>query len=358
MIRRALTVLLLVASSTALAQAQERPVISEIAAPRGGLASAWVGNVAAASEIDLGFLRLGTLAERVADVGDVVITGEVLARLDAWDIEADVRAAEAGVQIAAANLQTARDTEDRIRVLVERGVDTASSAETAANNLAAARAATEQARARLAQAEDGRAQAALRAPLDGIVTAVLAEPGAALDAGQPVLRLAAREGREAVIALSEEDAGAAVIGARYLVRLVSNPDVQAHAVLDRIDPVSARATRSRAAHLRLDGDLTNFRLGALVGVTHAGQNGREAITLPLTALIREAEAPAVWKIAGPGRTLVRTAITLGPQAGGRVVVLAGIAEGDEVLTRGVNWVQEGQAVGPRLEGPLAGGGKL
>ena len=354
MIRAALALMLLATPVVS----QERPVISEIVAPQAGLASSWVGNVSAASEIDLGFLQVGTLAERVADAGDVVQAGEILARLDGSELEAQVRAAEAGVSIAKANLQTAQDTSDRVQALVDRGVDSPSAAEAATNSLASAKAALEQAQAGLARAEDARAQADLRAPIDGIVTDVLAEPGAALDAGQTVLRLAAREGREAIISLSEEDAAAAEPGARYHVRLLANPEMMAEAVLDRIEPVSARATRTRAAHLRLEGDLTSFRLGALVTVTRSDLGIHSVITLPVVALIDGTEPPAVWIISGAERKLHRTTLKLGPRAGGRVVVLSGVQPGDEVLTHGVHSVSEGQAVGPRLEGPLAGGGNL
>ena len=62
MIRAAFALVLLASA----AQAEERPVISEIVAPQSGLALNWVGNVSAASEFELGFLRVGTLAERTA----------------------------------------------------------------------------------------------------------------------------------------------------------------------------------------------------------------------------------------------------------------------------------------------------
>ena len=62
---RAAFALVLLASA---AQAEERPVISEIVAPQSGLALNWVGNVSAASEFELGFLRVGTLAEEGREV--------------------------------------------------------------------------------------------------------------------------------------------------------------------------------------------------------------------------------------------------------------------------------------------------
>ena len=52
-------------------------MVSELVAPQTGLALSWVGTVAAASEIDLGFLRLCTLAERAVEIGGTVARGDV-----------------------------------------------------------------------------------------------------------------------------------------------------------------------------------------------------------------------------------------------------------------------------------------
>ncbi|SNR47451.1 efflux RND transporter periplasmic adaptor subunit [Puniceibacterium sediminis] len=325
-----------------------RPVVTEIVTPQAGLSSIWVGSVAASSELDLGFLRLGTLAERNVDTGDIVKKGEVLARIDASDLESELRAAQAGVTIGEANLQTARDAFDRAQQLAIRGVGSEVTLETARNDLAAAEAAMEQARSAEARAEDARAYADLTAPMDGVITSVSAEPGATLSAGEAVMRLSSTDRREVIIALSEEDAAGMAPDAVFEIHLLSNPEVSAEATLARIDPVSARATRTRAAHLTLAEDASaGFRLGALVNATLEG--GRGAITtLPVTALIENGELRTVWRVSKDDRVVSRVTVTTGPRAGGRVVILQGVGVGDEIVIRGVNSIEDGQTVGPRI----------
>lgn len=357
MMRRMLSALVLglFGLPPALAQTAEeapRPVVSEIVESEAGLARSWVGSVAAEQEIALGFLVLGTLAQRGADAGDVVAKGDVLARLESSDLEAGLRAAEAGVAIAEAGYDTARDAAERAKQLLARGVGSQASTEAAENTLAAADAQLRQARAALAQARDARSYADLGAPADGVITEVFAEPGATLEAGEPVLQLAVDDAREVLISMTQDDAAAMSAGAQFDIRLVSNRAVAGAATLTRIDPISERTSRTRLAHLTVSDDTpVDFRLGALVSATLTAESGR-VITLPVAALIAGAEPPAVWVIAGDGRRLRRAEVATGPAAGGRLVVLSGLAEGDEVLVRGVNSVQEGQAVGPRT-GPEA-----
>ncbi|PIL17347.1 hypothetical protein P775_24405 [Puniceibacterium antarcticum] len=338
----------LMAEDAAQTLAAPRPVISEIVTPQAGLSSSWVGSVAASSELDLGFLRLGTLAERAVDAGDIVEKGDVLARIDASTLDSELRAAQAGVTIAKANLQTAQDAFNRAKQLATRGVGSEMALESARNDLAASEAAMEQARAAEARAEDAREYADLTAPMAGVITSVSAEPGATLSAGEAVMRLSSTEKLEVIIALTEEDAAGMTADAVFDVRLLSNPEITTQATLSRIDPVSARATRTRDAHLTLaKGANAGFRLGALVNATFDAGGGA-ATTLPVTALIAGAEPAAVWRVGKEGRKVSRATVTPGPRAGGRVVILQGVAVGDEVVIRGVNSIEDGQTVGARI----------
>lgn len=322
-----------------------RPVVSELIQSQTTIARSWVGSIEAQQEISLGFLVLGTLAQRSADLGDVVTKGDVLARLDAGDLEAGVRAAEAGVAIAEAQLDTARDADARARELLQRGVGNQSAAEEAQNSLAAAQAQLAQARALLEQSREQRSYADLTAPADGIITAVHAEFGATLDAGEAVFDLAAGQAREVIVSMTQDVASAMQRGTVFDIALISNPSVIGQATLSRVDPVSERTSRTRAAHLALSPDSPPaFRLGTLVTARLAANNGR-IVTLSEGAVIHDADPPAVW-VVGPDRTLSRREIEVGARAAGRVLVLGGLATGDEVLIRGVNSVTEGQKVGP------------
>lgn len=336
------------AAETAMVpDAPARPVVSVIVNPDADRPLTFVGTVTAKTEAALGFPLSGTLAERLVSPGDTVKKGEVLARLDPEDLDAALRAAEAGVTVAAAQLRSATDARDRAAILARRGVGSATRLEDAERALVAAEARFEQARADATRAHDLRARATLTAPLNGVVTAVLAEPGATVAAGQPVVRLAATDEREAVIDLTEQHVAAHPVGTRFTARLVANPEVAAQAVLDRIDPVAFAATRTRAAHLTLQGASPDFRLGALVRVAPMAP-ADAGVALPAAAILDGAAAPAVWVVDRVEGRVHRRPVTLGTSVGDFVVVTSGLSPGDEVVTKGIHSLEEGQMVGPRM----------
>ena len=111
---------------------------------------------------------------------------------------------------------------------------------------------------------------------------------------------------------------------------------------------TTRATRTRSAHLTVASDAAaSFRLGALAIATLKG--GQDSfITLPASALIADTTSSDVWRVIPGQRIVERITIQTGPRTGGRVVVLSGLSEGDEIVARGVNSMIPGQPVGPRI----------
>lgn len=356
MIRRSILGLMATVAFAPLAWAEEaavandapRPVVSEIVTPVLGVQESWVGTVAARVETDLGFPALGTVADRGVEVGDVVKRGDILAMQDPQDLDTNLRAAQAGVTVVEAQAQSARDAAARASALVERGVSSLSAAQSTTAQLAAAKSLLEQAQATLAQAQDARSKAALFAPQDGVVTQVFAEAGTRLAAGAAVLRLAGTDAREVVIDLSEQDVAGLVIGAGFEIVLESNPALQAKGTLVTIDPVATTQTRTRRLHLELASDApSGFRLGALVQVMPAAQNELRT-ALPVVALIAGRDAPTVWRVSPQDRHVEARQVQTGVQIGDNIMVLGGLSDGDEIITRGVNSIKDGQIVGPRV----------
>ena len=89
-------------------------VHTELVQPRDGqAASTLTGEVQARFSADLSFRVSGRVLERLVDVGAHVNAGDVLARLDPAEQQADLDAATAGVAAAEAQLRVAQATFDR-----------------------------------------------------------------------------------------------------------------------------------------------------------------------------------------------------------------------------------------------------
>ncbi len=333
---------------------QPRPVVSEILGETDDIARDHIGTVAARIEADLGFPLSGTLADRRVETGDTVRVGDVLARLDPETLEAEVQAARAGVIMARYRLRSAQDALSRARTLFQRGNESKARLEAAERAHSAARARLEQAEAALARAQDRLDAATLRAPHDGVIIEVMADPGAGVRVGQPVVRLAATREREVVADLSEAALAALPREARLRAHLVVADDRQAPVSLRSVDPVADSSTRTRRVHFALHDAPPDFRLGALVRV-EMPRTGKTALTLPAAAVFEGARGPSVWVVSGAERVVRAVPVSLGERLDGRVPILAGLEAGQEVVVKGVHSLTEGQSVGPRLAPRLAGG---
>ncbi|MFB1030691.1 MAG: efflux RND transporter periplasmic adaptor subunit, partial [Thauera sp.] len=166
-------------------------------------AQVYAGEVRARIESDLGFRIGGKLVERLVDVGAEVAAGAPLALLDAQDVRLALASAQAAAAAAESDLALARSEFARARELQARNFISSSSLDARRTALQAAEARLRQARAQAEVAANQAGYARLEAPAAGVVTAVLAEPGQVVGAGQAVLRLARPDEREVLIHVPE-----------------------------------------------------------------------------------------------------------------------------------------------------------
>lgn len=327
-----------------------RPVVSEIVEDRAASSRGIPGTIRAQTEVMLGFQTLGRLIVRHVDLGDRVQAGDVLAELDPEDLADSVRAAEAAVAAAEVAAQTALTTAERVRELNRRGVAPQAQLEQVERALSAAEAGQAQARSELIRARDAESFARLVAPFDGVVSLVLAEAGTIIQAGAPVLQLSGDDAREAVVDLPESTLAAIPDGSGFAVWLEAAHEVESPAEITRIEPLADAATRTRRVHLTLTGDTSLFRLGALVraGMTNTPM---PVITLPRAAILHRDGTDYVWVVTrnSPAEGTVSLRPVTQRPGMGAVVILSGLEKGDEVVTRGVHSLSEGQIIGERLD---------
>ncbi len=306
------------------------------------------GTIVAKIEVALGFQTLGRVTARNVDIGSVVHKGEVLATLNPDDLQGDVRAAQAAVDAAAVEMDTAKATASRTRALARRNVATTAQLEQAERALSSAIAADQQARSELIRALDAAGFAEMKAPFDGVISAVYANAGAVVSAGEPVAQLSAQEGLEAVIDLPEAALSRVRPGDRYEVWSESDPSLREPAQVTQIEPVTDAATRTRRIHLAL-ADSASFRLGALIRARPAGPD-LPLLRLTRTAILSRDNQEQVWVVirdAKGARVEARTVRTAPPQGdrSNDVDIVEGLAPGDEVVIRGINSLTAGQPVG-------------
>ena len=315
------------------------------------------GTVRARTSATLSSKMTGYVQQVNFQVGDRVLQGETLIVLDARDLDANYRRAEAahaevesgigeaesGVAAARASLDFADATFRRMEDLAAKKsisnqeFDEASARRKAAQaNFEMARARRRQIDARLAQAgEEQRAAGIVRdyakitAPFGGMVTAKSVEPGNLASPGIPLLTLEGAGSYRLEAAVDESRLPAVRVGQNVSVALDA-PGCETAARISEIVPAVDAASRSYLVKIDLPANwrCVAVRSGAF-GRASFSLTRRRTLAIPAAAVMERGQLQTVF-VAEEGCAHARL-ITTGERIKGKVDVLSGLKEGERVI---------------------------
>ncbi len=321
----------------------ERPVqIARVAFEPEEASREFVGVVRARHETDLGFRVAGKMMTRSINVGDTVHAGDVVARLDPQDLNLQMESAQAELAAATSNLADAAAEEARYANLKLRAAVAAADYDhkKAARDEAVGR--LERARRALDLAANQLAYAELKVDVDGVITATLAEPGQVVNLAQPVARLAHHGEMEALVALPETALGEAR-KSDATVQLWSDPGHSFKARLRELSPQADATTRTYAARFTIEEPDERIALGMTATVKLSHPATGQVAKLPLSAILNRGTGPSVYLVDGSGALELRP-VTVTSFTENVALVSAGIADGDRIVTLGVQKLVAGAQV--------------
>jgi RND family efflux transporter MFP subunit len=271
----------------------------------------------------------GTVTQILVDAGDRVKKGQVLARIDTRETDAQAAASRAGVAQADALLAQARLNLDRTKSLLQKNFVSQAALDKAESDYNAAKAAADAARAGQAQADTARSFAELRSPIDGVVTRRLMEPGEVAAPGRGVVAVHDPSALRAVGNLPQYVLPKAAAVTRARIELS-----QLNRTVDATKVTVLPASDARLLSTQIRAELPTSESGAVApGATAkilVPIGSARKLVVPSRALIRRGELTAVNVLGADGRPQLRQ-VRVGPQVEGGVEVLAGLSEGDRVL---------------------------
>jgi HlyD family secretion protein len=272
-----------------------------------------LGTVEARVTSKVGFKVSGVLVDLRADVGDRVVKGAVLARLDDREqrarlnrakaavaqTEANLQKALAGLEKAKANHANAKTISERRQKLVQTNsasveqAETAKTAEDAAladvnlttGDVAVARATIGDAKAQQQQEEALLDFHTLTAPYDAMVTTRLKELGSALGAGEPVFTLIDPKTIWVLAYIDESKAGEIKVGQPAEIVLRSMPGKHFQGKVARIQPESDRVNEERKVEVAFDRIPDNASLGEQAEVYITTVRLAQALLVPEAAIV-------------------------------------------------------------------------
>ena len=285
---------------------------------------------------EIGGLRLVSV---LANVGDVVKKGQVLARLNPIPLETELEAANAQLMEAQAAQAQAVATLERAKRLAPSGgvsqqeltlYETQKQTTEARLNAARAQVKTQQLRLD---------SATLAAPDDGVISSRTGAEGAIVQAGSELFRLI-RQGRlewraevkgETLLKLS--------VGQDVMVKSPLGPEVKGR--VRQIAPTIDLTTRNGLVYVDLPSD-TNLMAGLHISGTLV-LHKRKALTLPALAVLHEGGVSRVFKVNADNK-IEAVDVQIGRVKEGREEISAGLDAHTQVVAKDVESLKTGDSI--------------
>lgn len=324
-----------------------RPVrVVTVAAQRAPIALTLPAEVRPRVETRYAFRVGGKIAERAVEIGDAVRPGQVLARLDPQDRAPARSAAQSQLEAAQTEARLAQVELARVRELHARRYVSRAQLDRQQATADAAQARVRAARAEREQADNELAFQTLRAEVAGVVTAIEAEAGQVVVAGQPVVRVARAGEFELLAHVPERKLAVARAASEWSVAIPALGDRDRTATLRELAPLADAATRTYAIRLALrDASPAGGLALGMSAVVRAVHESAPGYRLPLSALYSRDGTAHVWRV-GEGDRVELVEVRTDGLLDDAVRVVDGIEHGDRIVTAGANLLVVGQRVRP------------
>ena len=334
----------------------------DAAAPAGAPILTASGYVVARRKAVVSAKIQGRLAELRVEEGSRVQSGEIIARLESSDNEAQVARAKAAVQRAEADLAENQRQARLADRLANENVLAKDQFDAAVSRVRIAEAALRQAQAEVTLYEALFQNTVIRAPFTGVVVKKMAEVGESVAPIPPGVNISTASG--AIVALADLDtleveadvseSNVAKLGANQPaeVTVEAFPDRKYKAILRQIIPTADRTKATvqvKVTILDKDKDLKP-EMSAKVTFLEAAQRKSDAtpvaeaptVLVPKTAVLNRDGRALVFEVR-EGRVRSR-AIVVGFERSGQVIVKEGLAGGETLVSNPPETLKDGDAV--------------
>lgn len=283
-------------------------------------------------EATLSFKIGGVVAEVPVRAGERVRRGQILARLDPVEIDAQVAQAQSA-------LAKARRDTDRVARLQAEKVATLEQAQNAKTGM-------ELAEAQLRVAEFNRRFATIEAPADGRILRRLAEPSELVGPGQPELGFGGEaEGWIFRAGIAEREVRRLAVGDAATLVFHGPPDLTVPARLTQIAEAADPQTRTFEVELEVPSPPAALRSGA-VGTLTVAQTGPVARPrVPLSALLEgHGRSAFLFSLNPDGRTVRRQQVAIEALLADIALLASPLPEGERIVITGAEYLRDGETV--------------
>lgn len=289
----------------------------------------------------------GYIRKWYVDIGDPVRPGQMLAVIDAPEVDQQLAAARADLQTARANQQLAATTATRWQTML--GKDAVSKQETdeKVGDLAAKTAVANAARADVGRIQYQQGFTRLTAPFAGVVTTRSTDIGALVTAGSaasvPLFTVSDVSKIRAFVKVPQAYSAQVHPGMEIQLSLPEYPGRTFRAVMTRSSGAVDTSSGTVLVELLADNGDRALKPGAYSQATFPIGGAGSAVELPASAMIIGKNGTQV-ALLGPGGTVQLRTVTIGRDLGDRIQISAGLTAADQVIDNPPDSIQSGDKV--------------
>ena len=276
--------------------------------------------------------------------GDFVKAGQIIARIDASELQSRARQAREQAESAKAQVDVAQRQYDNNKALVEQGFISKTALDTSLANLNAAKSTYQAALAGTDVAQKSVDDTVLRAPISGQVSQRLAQTGERVGIDTRIIEVVDLSRLELEATLSAADSTQVHIGQSAELQIEGSPKTVAAKVV-RINPTAQAGSRSVLAYLSIDNTANVPLRQGLFAQGTLGAARELLLAIPLTSVRTDKPAPYVQAI--ENAKVVYKTVELGVRGaanGVNVVAIKGLTDGAVVLGGNVGSLREGAPI--------------
>jgi RND family efflux transporter MFP subunit len=287
------------------------------------------------------------------DIGSPVKVGQVLATIDAPDLDQQLSQAKATLASVKANEQIATLTANRNSILLQKQIVAQQLADQTTADATAKKAVVDANEANVKQLEAMQSFKTLAAPFEGVVTARNVEIGMLINSGgsgQPLFEVSDLHRVRIFVQVPQSFSAGLAPGVKATFEMPQYPGVQFDARLTHTSKAMNASSRSMQVELQADNAAGKFFGGSYCNVHFELPTDPNLVTIPSTALVTGYQGTQVATVDGNGKVVFKSG-KLGRDLGDSVEVLAGLSPSDRVINNPAETLAEGDAVNVAAAAP-------